>query len=275
VRRGLTWYKREQRSMLDAILAAKMTDRQAAIYNIIVDLIYDGGGETPDDPRHVSSYLSNVGTAAARTTIQQLIDMGKLHRIDGMLHQKRAENEAKTRRNLSETRAESGRLGGVSSGVSRRELRKINDLVEAFASTKHQAEKSRVEREKKEREERDPRRQSDPTTARETDDKDFHSKILAEAGIDVTRDTSGKWFSSDQTWRANRWVTDLKLTEAEVIMIIGEVTAKRRNGPPGSLAYFDQAMQEAAGRKQTGQLKPEKSGRPPPGSVFGEGPERE
>jgi plasmid stabilization system protein ParE len=110
--------------MLDAIRAGhngvKMTDRQAAIYNIILDLIYDGGGETPDDPAHVAAHLSNVGPAAARNAIQQLIDMGKLIREGSMLTQERARNESETQRKLGETRSVSGSLGGVSSGESRR-----------------------------------------------------------------------------------------------------------------------------------------------------------
>lgn len=141
MKRGLDWYKREQRSILDAIRAARMTDRQAAIYNIVIDLIYEGGGETPDDPKHIASYLSNVGQASARTTIQQLIDMGKIFRIGDMLRQKRAETEAQTRSNLSVTRAETGRLGGISSGKKRRERRNINELSEANASSKTEAER--------------------------------------------------------------------------------------------------------------------------------------
>lgn len=149
MRRGLDWYKREQRAILESIRSARMTDRQAAIYNIILDLIYDGGGETPDDPKHISGYLSNVGTAAARATIQQLVDMGKVFRVGGNLHQKRAETEAKTRRKLSETRAEIGRKGGISSGNARTKSRENNDVAEANASSKREAEKEREKEEEK------------------------------------------------------------------------------------------------------------------------------
>lgn len=146
MRRGLDWHRREQRAILDAILEAKMTDRQAAIYNIVLDLIYDGAGETPDDPKHIASYLSNVGAAAARTAIQQLVDMGKIYRVGSKLHQKRAETEAKAKRNLSEIRSEIGRLGGVSSGVSRSKSSNNNDLGEAIGSSKREAEKRREDK---------------------------------------------------------------------------------------------------------------------------------
>ena len=101
--------------------------------------------------------------------------------------------------------------------------------------------------------------------------------VLARVGIDLPRDTSGKWLSSDQTWRSRRWLEDLGLTKDEALTVVGEVTARRRNGPPESLAYFDKEMEEAAGRKQAGSLEPalsERSKRPPP-SLFGEGEENE
>lgn len=145
MRRGLEWYKREPRAFLDGCRAARMTERQLAVYTIIIDLIYDHGGETPDDPKHIASYLSDVGAAGVRNTVQQLIDLGKLFRIGDMLHQKRAENEAKTREKLSENRAKVGRLGGVSSGNSRRASSEINALAEANASSKHEAEKEKRE----------------------------------------------------------------------------------------------------------------------------------
>lgn len=139
MRRGLDWYKREPRAFLDGCRAARMTERQVAVYSVILDLIYDHGGETPDDAKHISSYFSDMGTAAARNAIQQLVDIGKIYRVGDMLHQKRAETEAKTRENLSETRAKAGRFGGISSGNSRRQHNENNDISEASASSKNEA----------------------------------------------------------------------------------------------------------------------------------------
>jgi hypothetical protein len=85
MKRGLDWYAREPRSFLDGVRAAKMTARQVVIYGIIIDLIYDGGGETPDDPKHIASYLSDMGAAAVRATVEQLIAMGKIYRVGTML----------------------------------------------------------------------------------------------------------------------------------------------------------------------------------------------
>jgi|GEM_PF-4589020 len=151
MKHGLEWYKREPRAIIDAKRAAKMSCRQAAVYDLLIDLIYEGAGETPHEPQYVAGHFSDIGTAAARRAIDDLIGMGKITKTGDMLTNKRAGNEAKTRRNLSETRAETGRIGGISSGVSRRNGGDVNnennDLDEATASSKKQAEKSRVEEE--------------------------------------------------------------------------------------------------------------------------------
>jgi hypothetical protein len=152
-----------------------------------------------------------------------------------MLTQKRAENETETRRKLSETRAEIGRIGGVSSGFSRTKAN--NNNVKGQANASRDDEQSRVEREKI-----------------ATDDT--HARVLAAARIDLSKDVSGKWLSSEQVWRSTRWITDLGLTTDECVAVVAEVTAKRHNGPPGSLAYFDGAMADAARRKAAPPLEP-------------------
>jgi hypothetical protein len=85
---------------------------------------------------------------------------------------------------------------------------------------------------------------------------DFHSRALAAAGVDATRDVTGKWHSSTQIWTAERWRTDLGLTADEVCAVLASTVARHRNGPIGTLAYFDGAMQDAAGRKQAEPLRP-------------------
>jgi uncharacterized protein YdaU (DUF1376 family) len=149
MKRGLDWYKREPAAVVDAIRAARMTDSQAAVYNLVLDLLYMTGGEQPNDPRYIAAHFSNVGPAKARKTIDELVGMGKLSLVGDMLHQKRAENEAKTRRERSEKCAVSGRLGGIQSGVSRRNSNEINDTHEANASSETSAEKREIREEKR------------------------------------------------------------------------------------------------------------------------------
>lgn len=104
----------------------------------------------------------------------------------------------------------------------------------------------------------------DPTPAREPEgggggDRKtvgFHEQILQAAAIDWTKDTSGKWFNSEQQWTVSRWENDLGLTRSTILAVVRETTASRKNGPPGSLAYFDQPMQRAAARAKAEPLRP-------------------
>lgn len=141
--RGAKWYKREPRAFLEGV--RRLTERQTAVYAVILDLIYDGGHRTHDDPKHIASYFSDLGAAAVRRTIDELIQHGKLMREDGFLTNKRAKNEGKTWRELTENRRNAGRLGGVRSGKSRAKSNDFNEVNEASASSFVEADKSRVD----------------------------------------------------------------------------------------------------------------------------------
>ncbi len=144
-KRGADWYKREPRAFLEGV--RRLREREIAVYAIVLDLIYDGGHDTYDDPKHIASYFSDLGSAAVRRTINDLVAAGKLIRRDGKLTNKRAENEGKTREELKKTRQETGHLGGVSSGKSRSESSKNNDLDEPKGPIARAIDKKREEKE--------------------------------------------------------------------------------------------------------------------------------
>lgn len=86
--------------------------------------------------------------------------------------------------------------------------------------------------------------------------------VLEAARIDVTKDTSGKWFA--QRWVAQRWHEQLGLSWPEITARIAEIAAHRKGWqPPGTLKFFDPVMQELAARKTQPPLKP----RPGPGKT--------
>ena len=89
--------------------------------------------------------------------------------------------------------------------------------------------------------------------AREADQQDEFEEILESAGVDWRKDITGKWLGSAPRWAVSRW-RDLGLSQAEILIVLAE--SRPRNGAPGSLAYFDQAMQRAAGRKKVAPLSP-------------------
>ncbi len=145
--RGAQWYKREPRAFLEGV--RRMTERDIAVYAVVLDLIYDGGHQTLDDPKHIASYFSDLGSASVRRTIDRLVDIGKLVREGCFLTNKRAKNEGKTREELAVTRRKSGRLGGVSSGKSRSKSSSTNGLSEADASSEVALDKIREDIEAK------------------------------------------------------------------------------------------------------------------------------
>ena len=98
-------------------------------------------------------------------------------------------------------------------------------------------------------------------SAREADEPDLLEQVLVAARVDVTKDPTGKWFSSGQRWTAERWRDHLGLTDAEIVEEV-ESVMRGLSSPPSTLAYFDGAMARAAGRKQTAPLTPIAGGGP-------------
>ena len=125
--RGADWYKREPRTMLDAKRAAKMTALQAAIYDIVLDLIYEGAGETPNDPAYFAVHLSGVAADQAAAAVADLVAMGKLTVQGDKLSNPRARREAKSKKSLIDARRRAGKRGGKKSGEARRSLKDNED----------------------------------------------------------------------------------------------------------------------------------------------------
>ena len=146
---GLDWYKREPVAFLGGMQG--MTARQIAVYNVVIDLMYQHGGAVNNDPSWFAGWIKDVGPSAARNTIGELVEMGRLE-VDpsGMLTNKIVKNSAKTKQKLSETRAKTGRKGGINSGFSRAADKENNALDEAKASSKNEAEKIREDKKVKE-----------------------------------------------------------------------------------------------------------------------------
>lgn len=238
MKRGLDWYKREPGAIIDAIRAAKMTDTQAAVYNLVLDLLYMTGGEQPNDARYIAAHFSNMGSTKARRTIDELVAMGKLTFVDGMLHQKRAENEAKTRSSLSETRASAGRLGGVLSGIARQMSKEINETDEAFASSKPQAEKRREER------------VVVGVDAREA----LLHRVLSALRLNPNDRLPTHWMPPTAEVHVGRW-SALGLTDDEIVAVAEANFQRHGNAPDGPRA-LDRPMQRLAGEKRIEALTP-------------------
>lgn len=145
-RRGERWYSREPRAFLEGV--RHLTEREIAVYAIVLDLIYDGAGETYDDPKHIASYFSDLGSAAVRNAINKLVEAGKLVRCDGHLTNCRAKNEVKTQKELAENRRKRRRSYHVSPEFSDSNSNENNGLTQK--STPHITEHYKTEQRKEE-----------------------------------------------------------------------------------------------------------------------------
>lgn len=139
--RGLDWYKRDPIDFIFGIQG--IGPDLIGAYAIIVDLLYARAGKMPRDDRHLGGVLG-CSTRKAKTLTDQLIDKGKITCHDGFITNSRASQQSKSRRDLSETRATAGRKGGENSAASN----KNNDLGQANALSKTQAEEKRREKKK-------------------------------------------------------------------------------------------------------------------------------
>lgn len=248
---GLDWYKREPLAYLKDTIG--LSSREHAVYSVVIDLIYQHGGSIPNDPGWIAGWISDMGTAAVRNTIAALDANPKITLVisDGEISQKRAKNEAKTKEKLRENRQKTGKKGGEISGKNRAAQKENNNLTEPSASSETQAEKRRVREE-----------YGGGGRAREADPPpvEFRERILSAMGVDPVSGLTGHGGRMIGTRadmaEADRWQTDLRLSEESCLAVVSEVMAKKRDGPPKSFSYFTPAMQRLAGDLAKPKLTP-------------------
>lgn len=143
---GLDWYKRQPVAYLGDTQG--LTSKEHATYAVVVDLLYVHGGVIRNDPKWISGWIADMGAAAVRKSLASLDANPRItiEITETEISQKRAKTEAKTKQNRSETAAKSGKKGGEKSAESRARSKENNDLDEANASSKTQAEKRREEK---------------------------------------------------------------------------------------------------------------------------------
>lgn len=205
-------------------------------------------GQPPNEAQLAS--LTGIPSAELNHLVAELERMGVFSRTkEGVIYSRKlvrmAAKSAKARK--------IGKLGGNPT-LCKKEDFPPSDNPQDNGKVKTQKPEARSQKE--EREDPPP---PDPTTARGQaavaveDTRDEFEAILEAAGIDWRRDVTGKWFGTNPRWTVERWRA-LGLSQAEIVAVLAE--SRPRTGPPGSLAYFDQAMQRAAGRKKVAPLAP-------------------
>lgn len=240
MRRGSDWYKRDPILFMDGVEG--LGPELIGVYAYVLDLIYARDGHSLRDDKALAGRIG-CSKRKITTLLDQLIERGKIEFRDGYLTHKHAESHANTRRLRSEHAVEAGRVGGEKSG----EVRKNKALAEASASI--ETKQSRVE---KRREDADDERAREFSKHPPPAEATFRERILSAIGVDPISGFTGHGGfmlgrMSDMA-EANAWLSDLGLTEEEVIGVVSEVMAKR-DGPPNSFKYYTPAMREFAGAK--------------------------
>ena len=143
---GLDWYKREPVAYLGDVQG--LSSKEHAVYSVVIDLLYVHGGEIQNDPKFISGYISDMGSAAVRRALSSLAVNIRisLEVTDSAIIQKRAKNEAKTKQKLRESARESGEKGGKKSAELRAASSENKDLTQADPSNEIQPEKRREEK---------------------------------------------------------------------------------------------------------------------------------
>ena len=134
---------------MDAKRAAKLTPIQAAVYDIVLDLVYEGAGSTPCDYEYFACHLGGVTASDVAAAVDHLVGINKLIKTGSELTNKRAKREAKSRQELKKKRKKAGQSGGRRSGETRSNPLKSNDdqgkQNRSKCSDKKLAEKKRKE----------------------------------------------------------------------------------------------------------------------------------
>jgi uncharacterized protein YdaU (DUF1376 family) len=233
---GLPYYKAYPRDFFDGTRG--MHGDLKGAYRMVLDLIYQHGGQLYNDPRHISGQLG-YSVRKWNSLFSVLVEMGKLHLNGEIISNFRADKELVQLSLMQDKQRENGLKPKINKHIPEATAKPPLSHTEPDTDTEEGGGGS--------------------AGAREAVD---HEEVLLAAGVDPSKDVTGKWHSSGQIWEAKRWQDDLGLSGPE---ILAELRGAVNGKPPGSLAYFTPIMQRAAARKTAPKLVPvEGAAQPPP-----------
>ena len=216
---GANWYKRAPADYLGGVVG--LTARQHAVYSVVLDLIYCHGGECKNDPSWIAGWIADMGPAAVRNTIGELISIGKLSTGGGILWNKRAQNEANTQEKLRENAGKTEVKRGKTEAFSDTESNEINDLTKWSKTPRAE----QIREDKKE--------------------EGLVRNIFDSLGLRFPVSALNPW--SDLPDHCDKWRTEFGLEDGEILRLIRERLA--HGGKPRGPAFFDQMLHDHAMRK--------------------------
>jgi uncharacterized protein YdaU (DUF1376 family) len=122
------WYRRFPDNFLGGINGLTLEEKGA--YGVVIDMIYQRGGPIADEPRYIAG-ICNCSVRKWNAIRQRLIDLGKIHVIDGHLMNERAEIELEKSAKVAREHAENGAKGGDKSAQMKADAKKNNALGQA------------------------------------------------------------------------------------------------------------------------------------------------
>lgn len=110
------WYRRFPDNFIAGTVGLTLEEKGA--YSLVLDLMYVRGGPVPDEPRYIAG-VCNCSVRKWNAIRAKLIELGKIHVVNGFLTNERAEKEIEISLKDAQERAENGAKGGNKSAENR------------------------------------------------------------------------------------------------------------------------------------------------------------
>jgi len=243
VKNALPYYKRYPRDLIEGTLGMPFIERMTYCY--LLDLLYLHCGKLTDDGRYISGQMS-VSVRKWRSIRAALLGMGKIQVVDGYLTNTRVTSEVENQRKFQDKQAENriktNKNKGMAEPSSNRGATNQNQNQNHMTDDDDSAGKGEGN-----------------SIGSASGDPSFRERVLAAVGVDPVSGLTGRGGARLGT-RADiavfeRW-SMLGLSEADQLAVVAEVMGRKAGGPPVSLKYFDQAMEQLAGLKAAPALSP-------------------
>lgn len=248
---GLPYYKAYPRDFIEGTVGMPLEIKGA--YRILLDLIYMSGGQLVDDPRYIAGVLG-CSVRKWGNLRDQLVVSGKLQIIDGLLINHRAVIELEKLTKLQDKQRENARSPRKNKGLQKPWLHQPEPEPEPELDGGDDYARAR---------EASPQfapENSRPPSAPKPSGPSLRERILVACNADpvsgLTGPNGGVLGTRSDMHAVDRWRSDLGLDDQVIVAIIREVMARKRDGPPARLSYFNRAMQREAGSRNQPKLEP-------------------
>lgn len=219
-----------------------LTTEQHGAYLLLLMTMWRNGAELPNDHQK----LARIARVTPKRWGQIWAEIGGFFEVDGtVVRQPRLSKEFQKAVSISQERKTAGKIGGKANALKKQEAAQAN----ASDLFKHAGANPYPDTIKKEDGGGGSAREAEnsPSQVGQTEPANptFRERILAAIGVDPVSGLTGHGgrmlgTQADMAEVA-RWQS-LGLTDGEILGVIGETMAAKRDGPPSGFGYFAQPM---------------------------------